>query len=1159
MGTFRNTNEINKEYADNRVASPVANSAWDKYSMWAMGMDRYGNQKGAGSKMLSGLTNVITGGVPYMAARNVRQKYKGEAGGAKIRNQAKNRAIETGVSQALAVATLGTSSLVTSAATSAAATAATSAATAGATAGTTAATTAGATAATAGAKAVGAEGVKAAGTALGKEALKTAGTETAKEVGKEAVKGGIKQFGKELLQEIGGEKTKLILDFVKGFKGKGDVAGKEFLKSFYAENKKEILKLGADEVKGLLSEYKGKYSQYKDDTRMTSTYSTMEGETSYRDANNKSTMMFKKGGKVQGKSHADGGEKATVGDTNIEVEGGEEIFSVKDTKKMESFMKKKDAKGLGKFVMGTMAKHRDNPQPTYAEEGTSDLGKDYDYLNKTSKFESGDMKSKAVGYDSNGGTSYGTIQLASKQKAVAEFIKFLNSSDNPEYKKIAKELSSVTNWNTGSRTGAAVDVWNRAVDMYPEAIASAEKEYAHKIYTEPVLDYVSEKYGIDKENISDEMKAMIASRSIQHGVSGAKRVISNSWGSNAKELSDSELISSVYDEVGKNVDKYFSSSTPEVRESVKNRMKVESNELIRSIGLNYDDEKTQAKYESYRKGNQFNIPEANDLYQSVSEFKNNEEFKTASEEILRKQEIERNNYSVQEEKIRKYESGELKIPEGVSLDELKAEAKESRVKAYVAQTELIDLQYDNALKFDKEISEKANSLKATLEADYASGKIDKETYERNNKAVVNLIEFKDNYLSKSTESKNILENTKGLKKEYNRLYDEEKLNNLKNQYDMIKDPNTWVSDGAGKEARSKMLRSQIDMMEGQASMLKGSLDENRAFIKDFEVDGASLEGFSFDYGINYSEEDKAKFEADTEKFNQDTTIIDEEIEVDAETDYNVDKVIMSEDVLKQVLQQRDAKQEAAGLKGIVEKFGGTDKVLELTGMYAAYKSATTPMPEQRKSEAWTDNMARMKDRTQLGLDNATKTLYQRNAERTYAYDVKNIGRTATSGQAALGALGSASARKYDADLTMAAKDAMVRDANQAAYTSALAVDENMTQDMWKRNVYDEAARKRDLKSGLIGKAVSNMRDDLMYDKQYGDGSMYDQLMKETLDEKKSTNEALKIAKATKMIEANQWTEEEAADYYSKQNQPEPEAPKSSIATMIENTFNKIKK
>jgi hypothetical protein len=117
----------------------------------------------------------------------------------------------------------------------------------------------------------------------------------------------------------------------------------------------------------------------------------------------------------------------------------------------------------------------------------------------------------------------------------------------------------------------------------------------------------------------------------------------------------------------------------------------------------------------------------------------------------------------------------------------------------------------------------------------------------------------------------------------------------------------------------------------------------------------------------------------------------------------------------------------------------------------------------------------------------------------------------------------------------------------------------MTQDMWKRNVYDEAARKRDLKSGLIGKSVSNMRDDLMYDKQYGDGSMYDQLMKETMEEKKNTNEALRIAKATKMIEANQWTEEEALDYYSKQNQPEPAAPKSSIATMIENTFNKIKK
>lgn len=1150
MGTFRNTNEINKEYADNRVASPVANSAWDKYSMWAMGMDRYGNQKGAGSKMLSGLTNVITGGVPYMAARNVRQKYKGEAGGAKIRNQAKNRAIETGVSQALAVATLGASGALSGV---------------GAALGKTLGKEAVKTVGTEAAKTVGTEGVKTASTALGTEALKTtgtevaktAGTEVAKGVGEEAVKGGIKQFGKELLQEIGGEKTKLLLDFVKGFKGKGDVAGKEFLKSFYAENKKEILKLGADEVKGLLSTYKGKYSQYKDDTQMTSTYSTMDGETSYRDANNKSTMMFKKGGKVEGKSHDEGGEKATVGDTNIEVEGGEEIFSVKDTKKMESFMKKKDAKGLGKFVMGTMAKHRENPQPTYAEGGTSDLGKDYDYLNKTSKFESGDMKSKAVGYDKNGGTSYGTIQLASKQKAVNEFINFLNSSDNPKYKEIAKELSSVTNWNTGSKTGAAVDAWNKAVDMYPEAMSSAEKEYAHKIYTEPVLDYVAEKYGIDKENISDEMKAMIASRSIQHGVSGAKRVISNSWGSNAKNLSDSELISSVYKEVGDNVDKYFSSSTPEVKASVKNRMKVESNELIKSIGVTYDDEKTNTKYQAYKQNNQYSNPLTKELAETVASLSEEDEYTKNADALIKQQDILKTKTNETLFLLEKYERGELSPPNGKTIQDVRNEYQDLKSQSYSLQADIIREQGYHAVAISEKVNPKIEALREDLENSYTQGKISKEDYDRNSASLINLKTKTDKYYSDSKFLNDRVDEINYAKSSGKKELLETQVDNLTYQIKQLRE--SKVADYDSHIKANSIIDREKALAEAKQGLIDydAELGELRNPLKEFTYTDLSVDELSIDYGVNYTQDEKTKFEKDSEEFERATFVDD--LDVDAETDYNVDKVIMSEDVLKQVLKQRDAKQEATGLKGVIEKFGGTDKVLELTGMYAAYKSAATPTPEQRKSDAWMDNMARMKDRTQLGLDNATKTLYQRNAERTYAYDVKNIGRTATSGQAALGALGAASARKYDADLTMAAKDAMVRDANQAAYTSALAVDENMTQEMWKRNVYDEASRKRELKSSLIGKAVTNMRDDLMYDKQYGEGSMYDQLMKESLEEKKNTNEALRIAKAQKMIDANQWTEEEAIDYYSKKNQPEPAAPKSSIATMIENTFNKIKK
>jgi hypothetical protein len=190
---------------------------------------------------------------------------------------------------------------------------------------------------------------------------------------------------------------------------------------------------------------------------------------------------------------------------------------------------------------------------------------------------------------------------------------------------------------------------------------------------------------------------------------------------------------------------------------------------------------------------------------------------------------------------------------------------------------------------------------------------------------------------------------------------------------------------------------------------------------------------------------------------------------------NLDMTTVSDEEIDAFLNRSEEIQKATGVKGLVEKFGGMDNVMMMAGNMAAYKALSEPMPQQRKSAEWQNYMDTMKTRAQMGISPESLTLMQRNAERTYAGDVSNIGRMATSGQAALGALGQASQRKYQADMEMGVKDAEARERNFNAYGSALAQDEEMTQSYWERNVYNEADRKRELKGALIQSSVENAR------------------------------------------------------------------------------------
>lgn len=182
-----------------------------------------------------------------------------------------------------------------------------------------------------------------------------------------------------------------------------------------------------------------------------------------------------------------------------------------------------DSKSLG--ILSRIAKRAQNPQPvtkqtsepqsqtnTPGSSGANSIG------NLAGKFESATEGSQAIGYDRNGGTSYGTYQLSSKTGTFDNFLTFLEKEE-PEW---AKTLKNAGNANTGSRFGAVPTAWKKLCAENPERMKELEHTFIVQSHYEPVLNYVQKKWN---DNISPALKEVIFSTAVQHGVAGAKRVI----------------------------------------------------------------------------------------------------------------------------------------------------------------------------------------------------------------------------------------------------------------------------------------------------------------------------------------------------------------------------------------------------------------------------------------------------------------------------------------------------------------------------------------------------------------------------------------------------------------------------------------------------------
>lgn len=197
----------------------------------------------------------------------------------------------------------------------------------------------------------------------------------------------------------------------------------------------------------------------------------------------------------------------------------------------------------------------------------------------SARFESGSDGVAAVGYDRNGGTSYGKYQVSSRAGSLGDFLDFLDT----EAPELSRRLRASGPGNTGSRHGAMPDTWRAIANEQPERFEQLQEAFVRQSHYEPAVHAIVERTGLTEATLSNTMREVIWSTAVQHGPAGAARIFARAdalSGAPTDPAYERNLISHVYNiRVGQ-----FGSSTSSVQAAVANRFKQEKAIALRMLG-----------------------------------------------------------------------------------------------------------------------------------------------------------------------------------------------------------------------------------------------------------------------------------------------------------------------------------------------------------------------------------------------------------------------------------------------------------------------------------------------------------------------------------------------------------------------------------------------
>ena len=191
----------------------------------------------------------------------------------------------------------------------------------------------------------------------------------------------------------------------------------------------------------------------------------------------------------------------------------------------------------------------------------------------SARYESGSRGAAAVGYDRNGGTSYGTYQISSRQGTFARFLAFLDG----EEPALADRLRRAGPADTGGTRGAVPTEWKAIAAEQPERFEALQEAFIRDSHYDPALQGVREALGLD--DLSPALQEVLWSTAVQHGPTGARRLFGRAAAEIAASGGDPRDEAALIDAVYTLRKGQFASSTPGVRAAVHSR---------------FDDERRQA-------------------------------------------------------------------------------------------------------------------------------------------------------------------------------------------------------------------------------------------------------------------------------------------------------------------------------------------------------------------------------------------------------------------------------------------------------------------------------------------------------------------------------------------------------------------------------------
>ena len=241
----------------------------------------------------------------------------------------------------------------------------------------------------------------------------------------------------------------------------------------------------------------------------------------------------------------------------------------------------------GNVNTGNISRGAGNGQtPIPPGDYTSDFNFDPELGSLSARYESRGNPA-TIGWDSTGGFSYGTYQLAANVGVMNEFHAWLARA-HPDLESQLKAAGGASAARAG--TDAYKAAWAQV--MGTQEGAEAQHEYAVIAYFVPGNRRIKDRTGLDATQRSVTVQNVVWSTAIQHGAGGARNIFERAlaalgYPSNevtALQPTDAALTRAVYAERrANNGSKYFGSSTAAVRASVVNRFHNEEADALRSL------------------------------------------------------------------------------------------------------------------------------------------------------------------------------------------------------------------------------------------------------------------------------------------------------------------------------------------------------------------------------------------------------------------------------------------------------------------------------------------------------------------------------------------------------------------------------------------------